>query len=378
MKSFELAFPGGAPATVTRACSGLTPPGRCASSDQAAFDYLTDGPRFPEEGRTQVRGTVVDAVGRRSLPVSDEVRVDRSPPVLTLDGGLYSSRNTILVLDDYVLDYSAKDGSRSSASEERSGARQVRVLTRKEGDAEFVERHATPPADCPDGSCEISGTWRFETGQFEEGKRYTIRVEATDQLGHLSTEEFTVWVGPALGSALPVLEDRLGLEDFWHYDSTETGGGTRAHVNLANGNLLWHSVPVVNPGRGLSSVVNVTYNSQETPEEAVLPENVLGDALGQYNQAGRGFSLGLSGVTRVNEPLALDRLALGEIRLTDADGTRHKFVSGDGVSNVRRSLPASTCTCVASRRGRSSSRGAAWPRAVLVPRSGEGVGRNAS
>ncbi len=68
VKSFELAFPGGAPATVTRACSGLTPPGRCASSDQAAFDYLTDGPRFPEEGRTQVRGTVVDAVGRRSLP----------------------------------------------------------------------------------------------------------------------------------------------------------------------------------------------------------------------------------------------------------------------------------------------------------------------
>ncbi len=103
---------------------------------------------------------------------------------------------------------------------------------------------------------------------------------------------------------------KLGLEDFEQYRSFATGANTEAHVNVNNGNLVWHSVPMVNPGRGLSSVVNLTYNSQDT----------------EVTAAGLGWSLGLSGLTRLNEPLYLGRLDEGIVDLTDPDGTQHRFV----------------------------------------------------
>src|SRR5689334_20056248 len=58
-------------------------------------------------------------------------------------------------------------------------------------------------------------------------------------------------------------QTQLGLEDYFTYESTDTGGGGAAHVNVANGNLVWHTTPVVNVGRGLSTVLNVTYNAQD-------------------------------------------------------------------------------------------------------------------
>jgi RHS repeat-associated protein len=136
--------------------------------------------------------------------------------------------------------------------------------------------------------------------------------------------------------------DRLGLENYFGYESFETGSGTSANVNLDTRNVVWHSLPIVNPGRGLSTVVNLTYNSLDngafinslvrgTEGAAVFGTTVDRLAGIGYGEAGMGFSLGISGMTRLNEPLVgvgLDEsgqeiTSPSSIRFTDADGTRH-------------------------------------------------------
>ena len=126
----------------------------------------------------------------------------------------------------------------------------------------------------------------------------------------------------------------IGLEEWFDYESVETGAGSRAHVNLATGNLVWHSTPLVNPGRGLSTVLNLTYNEQDV-SDGIL-HGLLGDGP-DYDHAGRNFSLGISAVTRLGEPLDIHRLIGLEIgntiNLSDADGTRHTFTKqSDGVN----------------------------------------------
>ena len=335
IKSFGLTFPDGSEATtISRDCGGLTAtatPPRCAASDSAVFGHQVTGTRFPAEGRVQVRGKAKDPAGNESAPRSGDVRIDRSPPKQSLGGSFYLSKNTLLVLDTYQLTFDAMDGSTASPDKERSGARQVRIEVKKEGAGEpFVEKFRTAEQPCPQSSCALRGEWTFQTAAYERDKRYTVRVIATDQLGHAATEEFDVYVMRPLGQALSLLPDRLGLEDYWHYDSTATGAGTQAHTNLQTGNLVWQASPIVNPGRGLSTFANLTYNSQESQADALRPENLAGDLLGQYNEVGRGFSLGISGVTRLNEPLDLSQLAAGKVTLTDADGTRHLFESPVG------------------------------------------------
>jgi RHS repeat-associated protein len=135
---------------------------------------------------------------------------------------------------------------------------------------------------------------------------------------------------------------KLGLEDYFSYDSAETGAGTSLHVNAANGNVVWHSQPVVNKGRGLSTALNLTYNSHDRGGflGSLISANgvpLLGatarDLVGMsYGEVGAGFSLGV-GISRLNEPLAGVGLNdLGQeisdpsaITLTDRDGTAHTF-----------------------------------------------------
>ncbi|MCW2985301.1 MAG: hypothetical protein JWR63_2871 [Conexibacter sp.] len=179
------------------------------------------------------------------------------------------------------------------------------------------------------------------------------RTVTTDAAGHLTTYCYNT-SAQVIQAWRPwdttVRNTRIGLEKFWDYDSVDTGAGSRLMVNAETGNLLWHDVPIVNPGRGLSTFVNLDYNSLDSPPR--LGEQQALDPLGpvalndpvSYNIAGRGASLGASGPTRLNEPLSGVGLAdvrdgklaggvpaglpstIGnDITMTDADGTRHHF-----------------------------------------------------
>lgn len=114
------------------------------------------------------------------------------------------------------------------------------------------------------------------------------------------------------------LSTALGFERYYHYDGAELGGGVEHATNVANGNSLLHWRPFESPGRGVSTVVDLTYNSLEQRSES---------------PAGNNVSLTISGLSRLGNPIQIhpnnaDTIAGRSNRwigFTDADGTLHRF-----------------------------------------------------
>jgi Bacterial Ig domain len=115
------------------------------------------------------------------------------------------------------------------------------------------------------------------------------------------------------------LNERLGLERFWQYDGEDLGAGMTTLTNVANGNMLWRWSPFFAPGRGLSTMLDLTYNAMEDHSESPAGENV---------------SLSISGLTRFGEPLDIHPNKADQIsgksnkwvEFIDGDGTTHRFV----------------------------------------------------
>jgi RHS repeat-associated protein len=115
------------------------------------------------------------------------------------------------------------------------------------------------------------------------------------------------------------LEDRLGLERFWQYDGEDVGAGMSTLTNVANGNMLLRWSPFFAPGRGLATMVDLTYNSLEDHSES---------------PAGENFSLAISGLTRLGAPLDIHPNKADDVsgksnkwvEFIDGDGTTHRFV----------------------------------------------------
>jgi RHS repeat-associated protein len=107
------------------------------------------------------------------------------------------------------------------------------------------------------------------------------------------------------------LKTALGLENYYEYTQNSVGGGMAHMVNVANGDSLLTWTPFDLPGRGLATVVRLTYNSLEDHSDSL---------------AGNNWSLSISSLTRFGLPLDL-HTASGNpwIGLVDGDGTYHRF-----------------------------------------------------
>ena len=130
------------------------------------------------------------------------------------------------------------------------------------------------------------------------------------------------------------LAGNLGLERFWQYEQLATGGGSSAMVNVSNGNLLWRYSPWATPGRGIATIVDLTYNSLEEHSDSPAGENV---------------SLNISGLLRFGSRLdvhpntadTLNGQAQRYVRFVDGDGTLHEFTGAlDASGKVRWTEPA--------------------------------------
>ncbi|MBW3662731.1 MAG: DNRLRE domain-containing protein [Actinobacteria bacterium] len=118
---------------------------------------------------------------------------------------------------------------------------------------------------------------------------------------------------------------QLGLENHLHYVGEALGGGMSHLVNVATGNSLVSFTPFSAPGTGLNTVVDLAYNSLEASSRSPV---------------GHGWSLNISGMQRLGEPLELhpndaDKNAGRNdrtIAFTDGDGTVHHF-TGTTASN---------------------------------------------
>lgn len=287
----------------------------------------------PPNGLVPVRPDAGRLAAARFSPVLDGIA-----PAITLSGGLREP-----IGGDRDLHIKATDGG--------SGVRSIKV---------WLDPQGEPPTDAPDvvfdepcvPSCPAVSERDYVLPPGTPEGPHTIRVEATDDTGNDASQRWNVHVS-RLDS---VDRSRLGLEQWFQYDETPAGGDSTAYVNIDNGNAIWHSTPVVNRGRGLSTVVNLTYNSQDLGgafssalgREPLLAGQTPLDAEAltdlSYSQGGIGVSIGISGPTRVNEPLSGVLLAAASeegkplpgaqvpaspegltIGMTDADGTRHTF-----------------------------------------------------
>src|SRR5262249_18549901 len=126
-------------------------------------------------------------------------------------------------------------------------------------------------------------------------------------------------------------QDQLGLEKFWQFREFPTGAGSELRINEGNGNMVWDDTPMVDAGQGLSTFVTVAYNSQHRLGD-LLPLPGLSPLLPdlEYSQIGQGFSLGIDGLTRLNEPLDLSQANLptgAQIAFTTIYGTREVFTA---------------------------------------------------
>ncbi|MGH3133820.1 MAG: LamG-like jellyroll fold domain-containing protein, partial [Gaiellaceae bacterium] len=112
------------------------------------------------------------------------------------------------------------------------------------------------------------------------------------------------------------VSDELGLERYQQYDGDDLGGGFDHAVNLANGNSLVQWMPFSQPGRGLNSVLTLTYNSLEH---------------GSVSPLGNNWSLASSSLTPFGLPLDVHPNAADTaagrtqkwVGFTDGDGSYH-------------------------------------------------------
>ncbi|MDQ4124525.1 MAG: DNRLRE domain-containing protein [Actinomycetota bacterium] len=115
----------------------------------------------------------------------------------------------------------------------------------------------------------------------------------------------------------------LGLEHYYQYEGEPVGAGISQLTNVASGNSLLRWTPFSSPGRGLSTVVNLTYNSLEDRSDSPI---------------GNNFSLSISSLSRLGLPIDIHPNKADEIagrankyvQFTDGDGTTFRFTQNAG------------------------------------------------
>ena len=112
----------------------------------------------------------------------------------------------------------------------------------------------------------------------------------------------------------------LGLEKFGSYGGEETGAGSQALVNLANGNLVWTYDAFTTPSVGPSFFTRVAYNSGD---DGATTQNPSG---------GFGWSVQPGTLNRLNTPLTVVGSGDKSVTLTDGDGTQHVWKSRSGTT----------------------------------------------
>jgi YD repeat-containing protein len=123
-----------------------------------------------------------------------------------------------------------------------------------------------------------------------DAARFTLRFDVLDS--SVSPAVFFAGKGnPPLDNPVivnKVLEANIGLEHFWQFTSQPIGAGITQMTNVANGNSVLSLTPLTEAGRGLSTAMDLTYNSLEEHSDSPM---------------GNNWSLSLSGLTRFGDPL---------------------------------------------------------------------------
>ncbi|MFL5911403.1 MAG: FG-GAP repeat domain-containing protein [Gaiellaceae bacterium] len=167
--------------------------------DTDDVDSQAAGNQPMPEGLNTVTARATDATGKASPDVSaslSPVKIDRTPPASDPSGALWDRRGQDLPPGTYDLRIDARDGTQGGAdSAKRSGVRSIEIIV--DGDeADYAEQ------DCSTDSCPMTRTWSFDTSQYGGGD-HSIKMIVTDQIGHESSQSFTVHTACCLAAAGP-------------------------------------------------------------------------------------------------------------------------------------------------------------------------------
>jgi RHS repeat-associated protein len=153
---------------------------------------------------------------------------------------------------------------------------------------------------------------------------YMLRLDLWDRAhGHwFSDEGSKPWENPVLVD-LALQRDAIGLERYYHYVGAQLGAGMQQLTNVANGNSIVRWTPFNEPGTGLATVVDLTYNSLESTCDGPPGNNWLVSISSLV-------PLGSRLEVHPDEPDGYAHRTARYIDFTDADGTPHRFTDSNG------------------------------------------------
>jgi len=222
-----------------------------------------------DEGEKTIQISATDPTGKVSNTYSTTLRVDRTPPVVTLGGQLAFATDEDegeeadpkdwdkLRLPVYNLNVKAKDGSKDKPENKRSGVKSIDIWL--DGVAQSVP---WAPEGCPLSSCEMERTYSLKLNGLAAGK-HTLKVVVKDQLEQPRIRDIEFEYIPATG-----MKDEYVM----HYFPLDDGQGNEAEeehpnrpelaVNVMNGNLVYREKDIEVEGYSADLEVERFYNSQ--------------------------------------------------------------------------------------------------------------------
>ena len=134
------------------------------------------------EGSNTVEAKVENATGA-SATATAQVKVDNTPPTLTLSGSMTEQGTLGTKWPTYELEVNARDGS---SKHPQSGVAKTVIKV----DGKVVDEAAP---GCTTENCSISRNWTLESSKYSAG-HHTVEVTATDAVGNTTTKTLTIEV----------------------------------------------------------------------------------------------------------------------------------------------------------------------------------------
>jgi sugar lactone lactonase YvrE len=256
--------------TKTLGCSGHYD-SPCPGSNTFQFANLT-ADSF-DQGEKEVRVSATDAMTKSSNTVSFMMKVDRTPPDVTLSNQLaVATKETEgdakdptafdpLSFSVYNLTIKAEDGvENGAAAQRRSGVASIEV---------FLDGGKSPlqtwtQATCSN-SCGMTRTFTLKANELSALTHHTLKILVKDQAGNTPRErEIGFEYVPATG-----MKEEFVLQHFpLTGEEPESGSSALPElaVNVMNGNLVYRQQDVDVPGPAADLEVERYYNS-------LLPES---------------------------------------------------------------------------------------------------------
>jgi RHS repeat-associated protein len=173
--------------TCTGAISNPCP--RTYNGLETKYGQALLNPAGLEQGIDYVKAIAVDAVGNLSTVTEVPVRIDRTPPELSLSGQLTEQERLGTLQPEYPLTIEAKDGG---DDDPQSGIAKIEVKV--DGKKVTMPTESAWNPNCSTQNCAFSGTWSLKASEYAPGS-HEVEVVATDAVGLSSTTTLEVELG---------------------------------------------------------------------------------------------------------------------------------------------------------------------------------------